>query len=206
MTRDRAGAPPLFVSGQFRGRSDADRVVNYSSPILVRRITLDPGHYRVYLIADEKPARVSFTFDRGLTGSRRLQPFVTTHAEAATSDDFTEAAGAAGFLHGSNEHAVTTDETLAVNMLAIHGGDEILEGAGVCIKDLEATIHLDYYGPRCSGDEKVFVAQASTRADTYFMFLEDHGVTRGRWGFGGWYGGDTAPEYVGLHMLTIDRP
>lgn len=205
ITRDRAEAEPLFVSGQFRGSTEVDRVVNFSSPLLGRYIELAPGTYRVFLISDGKPASVRFTFDRGRSGTRRLQVATSTHSQAHATDSFTRFA-AGGTMYAANEHVVKSQRSFAVDMLAVHGGEEVAEGFGVCINDLTGPLPLDYHGPRCgNGGDAVFVAGAKGRDDTFFMFLEDHEVTRGRWSFGGWYAGDAEPEYVGLHSLTIDR-
>ena len=72
ITRDQPGASPIAITGQFRsGDTRKAPVVNYSSPILDRYVMLDPGPYRVYLIADA-PARVRFSFTKGGEGSARL--------------------------------------------------------------------------------------------------------------------------------------
>lgn len=205
MTPDRDGADPLFVSGQFRGQGTADKVVNFTSPFYGRRIRLSPGTYRVYLIADGYPAEVRFTFNRGVSGTTRFAPQTVIDSTAQTAADFMRL-GEAGAKYSVNEHVVESGRALtAVGMLLVHGGQEVGEGMGVCIKNLDGAAP-GYFGPRCgNGFDKVFVAEVQGRADTYFITLEDQGVTRGRWGFGGWYAGDARPESVSLHSLTVDR-
>lgn len=204
ITRDRDGVEPLIVTGQFRGHSDVDRVVNFSSPLLGRHIELKPGTYRIFLIADGAEAEVRFIFNKG-TGSTNLTPIVPSHSDAHSTNSFTKA-GEIGVLHAVNEHTVSSERAFAVDMLAVHGGEEVLEGMGVCIKPLDGVLPVDYYGPRCgNGGDDVFIAEAQGRGETYFMFLQDGSVTKGRWGFGGWYAGDARPDYVGLQSLTIDR-
>lgn len=204
ITHDRSGAEPLIVTGQFRGQSDVNRVVNFSSPLLGRQIELKPGTYRIFLIADGTKAEVRFTFDKG-TGTTNLTPAVPTHSAAHSTDSFTKA-GEVGVLHAVNEHTIKSERAFAVDMLTVHGGEEVLEGLGVCIKPRDGLLPVDYYGPRCgNGGDDVFIAEAQGRDDTYFMFLQDGDITQGRWGFGGWYAGDARPDYVGLQSLTIDR-
>lgn len=203
ITHDRDGAEPLIVTGQFRGQSDVRPVVNFSSPLLGRRIELKPGFYRIFLIADGK-AEVSFTFDRG-SGTTRLTPSVSTNSDAYSSDTFNKA-GEVGALYAVNEHTIEAEEAFAAAVVMIDGGDEVLEALGACIQPLDGALPVQYYGPRCgNGGHEIFIAEAEGRRPTYFVFLQDGSIGSGRWGFGGWYAGDARPDYVGLQSLTIDR-
>lgn len=203
ITKDRDGAEPLIVTGQFRGQSDMRPVVNFSSPLLGRRIELKRGFYRIFLITDGR-AEIRFTFDRG-AGTTRLTPTVSTNSDAHSTDTFTKAAEL-GALYAVNEHTITSEEAFAAAMVTVDGGDEVLEAFGACIQPLDGDLPVQYYGPRCgNGGDEIFIAEAQGRRPTYFVLVQDGGISKGRWGFGGWYAGDARPDYVGLQSLTIDR-
>ena len=101
---------------------------------------------------------------------------------------------------------IGSENALAVDLLLVHGGDEVLEGMGLCVHNAEDAVPDVYVGPQCpayASYHDVMLQGVSGRADTFFMFIEERTLSSGRWTLGGWYAGDAEPDYVGLHTLSI---
>ena len=118
------------------------------------KTTLDPGLYRLYLIADGAPVKVRLEL-QGLLGSKRISPSTPTGLDTKKLFERTDLTTPAAALVTSGDDAVLERTGLIFNALAVELKDSPEGEFGSCIYQggpvNEEEGEVVSYGPYCAG-------------------------------------------------------
>jgi hypothetical protein len=194
---------PVVLAGTFRNcvkRCKPGEIVNFSYPIsLGRKISLDPGNYRLFLITSSgDPARVTFRFDKGPAGRTKLRPETPTHADASAwlaPDDFERT------IHSSTVPHQTFSDAFGLSLMVVDG-PYTAEGMGTCMHN--GTVST---GQLCGPNRftsRINAGPVGGRQPTFVFFGADLGLPPEDWWLGGWYANPTPPDLLSVMTLTVD--